>query len=199
MEIPYTGEGIPDSEVGKLFRPFERLGQKAVEGTGLGLALSQRLVEQMGGKLCLESTSEAGSTFFIELQSAGTVASSPREAPTPEEPRVESVHERLRILYIEDTLSNIQLMERAMESSGDVELIVAEPVGKGCELAESYMPDLVLLDVHLPDEEGDVVLQKLKQNPKTAHIPVVVVSADATTIQVERLMAAGAKTYLTSP
>jgi CheY-like chemotaxis protein len=103
------------------------------------------------------------------------------------------------VLHIEDNLSNLKLVERILERRGDVELIAAMQGGLGVELAREHRPGLVLLDLHLPDIGGEQVLQRLRQDPATASIPVVIVSADATTRQVQRLLSAGATGYLTKP
>ncbi len=199
IEISDTGQGISESDKTKLFIPFERLGQQLVDGTGLGLALSQDLIRLMGGKLELKSTSFAGSTFAVKIHSCQPVIASDDSSPGTHTPRSTPIHEQIRVLYIEDNISNVQLMKRTMESIGDVELFLAITARTGLELAESRIPDLILLDVHLPDENGDVVLQKLRANPKTASIPVVIISADATEKQIDHLMSLGAKTYLTKP
>jgi PAS domain S-box-containing protein len=199
IQVSDTGPGISLENRAKLFVPFERLGEHSVEGTGLGLSLSQNLVKHMGGTLQLLDTSEAGSTFEIQLHVAPSLLSPDDSVPALDESSVGLADEPLLILYIEDNLSNIQLMERALKSVQGAELIVATRAQMGIELALTRIPDLVLLDVHLPDGNGAEVLRKLKAEPKSAHIPIVVVSADATDKQIERLIQAGAKTYLTKP
>jgi CheY-like chemotaxis protein len=185
----------------RLFDPFDRLGAERtdVEGTGLGLPLSIRLVEAMGGTINAESEPAAGSTLRLELDGAagptdhGEVRNAaPAAAEGPPS-------ERRTIVYIEDNLSNLKLVERLLDRLPDVRLIPAMQGNLGVELARQHRPDLILLDLHLPDLHGREVLQLLKRDPATASIPVVVLSADATPAQVERLRAAGAADYATKP
>jgi PAS domain S-box-containing protein len=197
-----TGPGIPPEKKARLFTPFERLGaeQSAIEGTGLGLALSQRLMQAMGGSIGVESAVEKGSTFWIELPRT----KSPLERlpvhkenngarPSNSEPTTRSV------LYIEDNLSNLALIEQMLAERPGTALLTTMQGKVGLDLARQHSPDLILLDLHLPDLPGWDVLSQLKADPTTRHIPVVVISADATKRQINRLMSAGASHYLTKP
>jgi len=197
-----TGQGIPKERLARLFSPFERLGaeQSTVEGTGLGLALSKRLVDAMGGTLGMESVVGQGSTFWVELALV--------EAPTERQDRLESglppdlqqagarVH---TVLYIEDNVSNLKLVERILSRRPGIRLLTAMQGGLGITLAREHRPQVILLDVNLPDLEGKEVLTQLRADPKTRAIPVVVISADAMQGQIERLLGAGARAYLTKP
>jgi CheY-like chemotaxis protein len=199
-----TGPGIPKEQLGQLFRPFERLGaeQTAVEGTGIGLALSKRLVEAMGGTLDVESTLGKGSTFFTDLPRAeGPVERFERlhQGGDPQAVPVAVSDHRHVVLYIEDNLANLRLVERIFAARPDVEVIGAMQGRLGLELAREHRPALVLLDLHLPDLNGEQVLHRLREDPLTASVPVVIVSADATPSQVRRLLTAGASQYLTKP
>jgi CheY-like chemotaxis protein len=207
IKVADTGPGIRQDQMGLLFTPFERLGAERsnVEGTGIGLALSRRLAEAMGGTLDVDTTYGQGSTFWVELPLVeGPVERHVRlngsyesNAATsiPEEPSVV----RHRILYIEDNLANLKLVETIFHDRPDIELIPASQGRLGVELARQHNPTLVLLDLHLPDIGGDIVLQQLRDNPATSTIPVIIVSADATVGQVQRLKSAGATAYLTKP
>ncbi len=189
--------------MGRLFIPFERLDaeQTMVEGTGLGLALSKGLTEAMGGTLGVASTVGEGSTFWVELP----VAESPLErvgrtddgvlAPT----ELEVSSETRIVLLIEDNLSNLKLIQHLLARRREVRFLSAMQGRLGLDLAREHRPDVILLDLHLPDIPGDEVLRRLQEAPETSHIPVVVISADATLGQIERLLAAGARAYLTKP
>ncbi len=199
IEVKDTGPGIDEEGVTRLFVPFERLGNQQAEGTGLGLALSRRLMDLMDGELFLLNTSEEGSTFAIDLHMA--IAPSVEVAMIEAQalPVPSDVERLLRLVYIEDNLSNLQLLERVFEKFGGIEFIPAMLASTGLQLVQDDLPDLVLLDLHLPDAHGFDVLAKLKANARTADIPVIVLSADATESQVSRLLAAGAISYLTKP
>jgi CheY-like chemotaxis protein/anti-sigma regulatory factor (Ser/Thr protein kinase) len=201
LEVTDTGAGIAPESMGKLFTPFERLDAAltGVEGTGLGLALSKSLTEAMGGNIGVESIMGAGSTFWVELASA--------EAPTvrldehdrealPAGPQYAAGH---TVLYIEDTASNVQLISRTLSLRPEVTLVTATHGEKAVELARFHQPGLVLLDMHLPDIDGEAVLERLKADPDTRHIPVVAISADAARPRINRVMQHGAYDYLTKP
>jgi signal transduction histidine kinase/CheY-like chemotaxis protein len=203
LKVVDTGPGISEHDQQLLFVPFERLGAELtdVDGTGIGLALSRRLAEAMGGTLGLESTVGSGSTFWIELPLVeGAVERYERLAPTAAPlPAGVPSPERRRILYIEDNLANITLVQRILAGRTDIELVPAMQGRLGLELAREHRPALILMDLHLPDVSGEEVLHDLREDPATRKIPVIVVSADATTGQVQRLQAAGASAYLTKP
>jgi PAS domain S-box-containing protein len=199
VRVEDSGRGIPADRVGQLFTPFSRLGAELtdVEGTGLGLALSQRLCEAMGGALRLESTGPAGSVFRLEL----TGAQSPLRAleETGTFAIAEAPHRDATLLYIEDNLANLSLVETILLSRPGWRTVPALQGQLGVELAREHLPDLVLLDLHLPDIPGDEVLRRLRADRRTANIPIVIVSADATAGSLERLRQAGADAYLTKP
>jgi signal transduction histidine kinase/CheY-like chemotaxis protein len=180
-----TGPGIPQDKISLLFTPFERLGaeQTNVEGTGLGLTLSKNLVEAMGGTLEVDTMAGAGTTFWVELQS--TAPPSPQTHAPPAQVVHRPVETRGKVLYIEDNLSNLRLIERLMRHRADLELIPAMTGALGIELAQQHTPDVVFLDLHLSDLPGDEVLGRLRNDPRTGTIPVVILSADATPGQIE--------------
>ncbi len=197
-----TGEGISDENQARLFTPFDRLGadQSAIEGTGLGLALSKLLAEAMGGTLTVESEPRIGSTFTVGLFRAEAPAEDPVAAqgdPVTRHPSGDAATET--ILYVEDNLSNLRLVERILVKRRNIKLMSAMDGAMGLELARQHRPALVLLDLHLPGMDGEEVLRRLKDDPVTAQIPVVVVSADATRSSVERLVRGGATAFLTKP
>jgi PAS domain S-box-containing protein len=204
IEVTDTGRGIRPEHLPLLFSPFERLDadQGDVEGTGLGLALSRRLAEAMGGTLDVSSTPGQGSTFWVELavvegpvEREVRLSGAPIDEPSP--PLAAAC--RHRLLYIEDNLANLRLVERVLARGPAVEVIAAMQGRIGLDLARQPHPAVILLDLHLPDISGEEVLQQLREDPATASIPVIVLSADAAPGQVQRLVAAGALAYLTKP
>ena len=201
IRVEDTGPGIAEDRRDQLFVPFCRLGadQMGVEGTGLGLALSQRLVDAMGGSLVLERSGDHGSVFLVELRwTRSPLHAAVQSAPAALEPQAGGAAP-VRLLYIEDNLANLSLIEALLESLPGWTLIPALQGQLGVELARDHLPDLVLLDLHLPDIPGDEVLRRLRADSRTARLPVVVISADAMPRSVDRLLAAGADAYLTKP
>jgi PAS domain S-box-containing protein len=201
LAVHDTGPGIPPEKRERLFSPFDRLGAEAtaVEGTGLGLVVSKRLTEAMGGTLELAGTAGQGTTILVDLPRAASPAR-PAERRAPAEPAPAPIGTGNRtVLYIEDNRANLGLMEDVLVYRPEVQLLAAMQGGAGLELAREQRPDVILLDVHLPDMPGDEVLRQLRADPRLRAVPVVVISADATPHQVERLRAAGAKDYLTKP
>ena len=204
IQVADTGRGISAANMAKLFVPFERLdvGDTVIEGAGLGLSLSKHLVEAMGGRIGVESELGKGTTFWVELPliqrtTAATERKLDARIPTVAElPRATAPR---TVLYIEDNLSNLRLVERILARRPEVTLISAMQGSIGLELARQHRPDFILLDLHLPDIQGDEVLRQLRADPGTAQLPIVMISADATDAQIERLRAAGASDYLTKP
>jgi PAS domain S-box-containing protein len=201
VRIEDTGPGIPADRADQLFTPFARLGaeQTEVEGTGLGLALSLRLAEAMGGDLLLESSGNAGSVFRLDLRPAEDPVSRAEDSALAPPAAGEGPRRAARVLYIEDNLANLALVETFLMPRPEWQTIPALQGLVGLELAREHQPDLVLLDLHLPDLHGSEVLRRLRADPRTAGIPVVVISADATHTAVQELLAAGADAYLTKP
>jgi PAS domain S-box-containing protein len=200
IKVSDTGPGIPAGMIERLFVPFDRLGAESthVDGTGLGLALSKGLVEAMGGAISAVSSPGSGAEFIVELRLAEAPSDRyERELQTDEDHGSISGH--TTVLYIEDNLSNLMLIERIFAGRPRIQLLSAMQGGLGIELARKHEPDLILLDLHLPDISGEEVLRRLRQDPVTRRIPVIMISADATQGQVKRLLAAGADDYLTKP
>jgi len=198
IAVTDTGRGLSDADQAKLFVPFERLdaARTGVEGTGLGLALSRDLAEAMGGEMGVESVLGEGSTFWVELAGAEPVA----VVETVTGDVATRAYDKPRqILYVEDLVANVQLVESILERRPGVRVIPAMLGGLALDLAREHRPDLVLLDLHLPDMGGDEVLRRLRDDPVTAQVPIVVFSADATSRQRDELLAAGATAYLTKP
>jgi len=202
VSISDTGEGIAPEDLPKLFRPFERIGaeQTTTEGSGLGLAVVKKLVEAMGGKLGVESTKGEGSTFWFEMPSGESqlnIISQSSKLPLLE-PGMENGAGL--ILYIEDNQSNIELMEHVLLVQRSGIQLVTDIYGKETlKLAIEHRPDLIMLDLNLPDMHGIEVLRSLKANEITHSIPVVIISADAMPKTIEELLKEGAKRFLTKP
>ncbi len=198
-----TGQGISPQNLQKLFTPFERLGASTseIEGSGLGLVLSQRLVTAMGGTLSVKSVLGQGTIFTVELVETDSPEEQLAKLPQGIQ-QLNTSHENqlsFSVLCIEDNPGHIRLLEVIFQGRPEVTLLTAMEGNVGLELARQHEPDLILLDLNLPDMHGKEVLARLQQSAITRDIPVVVISADATPNQVERLLNAGAKACLTKP
>ncbi len=207
ITVSDTGIGIGSEELKRLFTPFDRLGRESTgeEGTGVGLALSQRLIQLMGGRIEVESAPGVGSSFTVLLPLVKTVGLQPDELGSPAAGAVSSTatapgrYSQLTVVYIEDNLANVRLMEQLAARRRGVTLIHAMQGRLGLDLISSSQPGLILLDLHLPDMSGEEVLRRLQAEVTTKGIPTVVVSADASPGQIQRLLEIGASAYLTKP
>ena len=196
-----TGLGLPPEKVALLFTPFQRLGAErtSVPGAGLGLTLSKRLVDLMGGGIGVESEPGQGSVFWVELPLAQSPVENHAPAENGADPGTPPAGQRSVILYIEDNLSNLRLVEAILARRGNIDLIPAMQGTIGLELARQHRPHLVLLDLDLPDISGRDVFQRLRADPATSAAPVIIVSADATHSEIERMLGEGASAYVTKP
>ncbi len=197
-----TGPGIPEARQAELFKPFQRLVETGspVEGTGIGLAISKRLVEEMGGRIGVDSRPGQGSTFWFVLPRVTTIT--PAEAPPQygQSPTLPSKGPLGgTVLYVEDNATNARLMTHFCAALPGVRLLLAENAEQGLQLAQATRPDLLLLDINLPGVDGYQLLERLKAIPGCADIPAVAVSADAMPEHIERAQAAGFRDYLTKP
>jgi PAS domain S-box-containing protein len=197
-----TGKGITPEGIGRLFVPFERLGVEGegIEGTGLGLVYARTFVEAMGGALCVSSVPGEGSSFWVDLPRAPEAAEiiDVSSGFLDSLDTAESTGPK-RLVYIEDNASNRELIELALLRRPNIELIMAANGLQGVDAAVQHRPDLILTDLHLPDIPGDEVLKRLRREPVTADVPIVILSADATPSEIARLRALGADDYLTKP
>lgn len=204
LTVTDTGVGMTAAEIEKIFAPFTRLpAAQRTAGSGLGLALSKALTEAMGGTLGVRSEPGQGSEFWVEFPAAEN-ALLPVRNLTPGAGRNhdgDSVPgtQSPTVLYIEDNVANLQLVEHLFANRSDRRLLSATHGGLGLELARKQRPDVILLDVHLPDMPGAEVLRALREQPETAAVPIIVISADATTAQIRRFRALGACDYITKP
>jgi PAS domain S-box-containing protein len=203
ISVRDTGSGLPPEKLAQLFQPFNRLGQEAgsEEGTGIGLVVSKRLVELMGGDIGAESTVGVGSVFWIELQStraprlvaAATELTGVEPAPLHADPRTHT------LLCVEDNPANLLLVEKLLERRPDISLLVAKDGMRGVEMARAARPDVILMDINLPGISGLIALQILADHPETADIPVIALSANAMPDDIAKGLAAGFFRYLTKP
>lgn len=196
-----TGLGLTDEQISRLFTPFERLGAQGsgVEGTGLGLALSRDLITAMGGTLEVASSVGMGSTFTIELRLVEPTAVDSEVVEHDGSLDTRSYGATRTVLYVEDMVANARLVEAILKRRPDVTMISAMFGTMAIELANEHQPDLVLLDLHLPDMDGVDVLHHLRDDARTAAIPVVILSADASGVHADEIIAAGAELFLTKP
>jgi signal transduction histidine kinase/ActR/RegA family two-component response regulator len=204
ISVQDTGPGLRPEQVAALFQPFNRLGQESgpVEGTGIGLVVTKRLVELMGGTIDVSSTVGTGSVFFIELRSAALAAAA--RAPEAAEQRAAvAVHANEAtvptLLYVEDNPANLKLVEEMVRFRSDVRLLSAPDARLGIELARAHLPRAILMDIHLPGMSGEDALKILREDRRTAGIPVIAITADAMPRAVAKGLATGFFRYLTKP
>ena len=199
LRVQDTGLGLSAAQQAGLFQPFNRLGREAsqIEGTGIGLVISRRLAELMGGDLQVESQAGQGSTFALTLPlAAGLPATlAPSSADLPDAPR----QRQRKLHYIEDNETNIEVMRGVLALRPALQLTVSLLGLDGLLAVRRDQPDLILLDMHLPDVDGLELLHQLQRDPACMRIPVVVVSADATPDRIAQVLAAGARHYIAKP
>jgi CheY-like chemotaxis protein len=203
VSVTDTGAGLTPGMLAQLFQPFNRLGRErsSEEGTGIGLVMSKRLVELMGGAIGVESTVGLGSVFWFELNAA----TAPQLAVDPAKlvASVPAVIERaaaLRtLLYVEDNPANLSLVEQLIARRPDMRLLSARDGNLGIQIARANLPEVILMDINLPGISGLEALQILREDPVTAHIPVIALSANAMPRDIQKGILAGFFLYLTKP
>jgi PAS domain S-box-containing protein len=203
ISVKDTGAGLPPEKLAQLFQPFNRLGQEAgsVAGTGIGLVVTKRLAELMGGTIGVESTVGLGSVFWFELDAA----EAPRLTATAGDPELlvqppAPAGARPRtLLYVEDNPANMELVEQLIARRPDLKLLTAVDGTLGITLARDALPTVILMDINLPGISGIKALHLLREDQATAHIPVVALSSNAIPRDIERGLAAGFFLYLTKP
>ena len=203
IEVRDTGEGMTPDKLAQLFQPFNRLGKEesAEQGTGIGLVLTKRLVELMGGAIGVESTVGVGSVFWFDL----SLASEPLPAARADEltaapPADIQCDAPLRtLLYVEDNPENMTLFEALIAHRKDIRLLTAMNANRGIEIARAAAPDVILMDIKMPGMSGIEALEILREDPSTAHIPIIALSANAMPDDIERCLALGLFRYLTKP
>jgi PAS domain S-box-containing protein len=196
------GAGLPPDMLMQLFQPFNRLGREtsAEEGTGIGLVMSKRLVELMGGAIGAESTVGLGSVFWFELNSAAPQLEIDLAKPAAIAQAQVQQGARLRtLLYVEDNPANLKLVEQLIARRADMRLLSARDGNLGIQLARINQPEVILMDINLPGISGIEALKILREDPATAHIPVIALSANAMPRDIEKGLQAGFFRYLTKP
>jgi signal transduction histidine kinase/CheY-like chemotaxis protein/sensor domain CHASE-containing protein len=204
-----TGIGMSNLQLSQLFQPFNRLGRERLspDGTGIGLVISRHLVQLMGGTLEVSSEEGQGSVFTVTLPAVALDMALPpttvRPAATPSESALATKPIVRHVLYVEDNAANTAVIEAALSSRPQIKLSLAATIEEGLahvhDLVQGLVPELILLDVHLPDASGLDFLKLVKANPTTTRIPVIMISADATPEQIDACLKAGAACYLTKP
>ena len=203
VSIKDTGVGLSPEKLTQLFQPFNRLGQEGSgeEGTGIGLVVAKQLISLMGGEIGVESTVDVGSVFWFEL-----IAATAQVLPVHNiEPQVfvpskvnSNAPERV-LLYVEDNPANLKLVEQLIARRPDLKLLSAMTGTLGIELARTKQPEVILMDINLPDMNGFEALCILREDPVTTHIPVIALSANAMPYDIEKGKNAGFFHYLTKP
>jgi signal transduction histidine kinase/ActR/RegA family two-component response regulator len=207
LTVADTGPGISAADLDRIFVPFERLGaeQTAIEGTGIGLPLARAFAEAMHGNLIAASIPGEGTTFTITLPRSPDKAQAQAQAQANERvpaPRIapdDSAGDSIRVLYIEDNPANIEVVTRFLKTRPSMRLQSVTTGQAGLETATREIPDLILLDLHLPGLHGDEVLRRLRANPATVGIPVAILSAEASPAIIHNLRTRGVVAYLTKP
>jgi len=202
ISIKDSGAGLPPEKLVQLFQPFNRLGQEhgPEEGTGIGLMVTKQLVELMGGTIDVKSTVGVGSEFWIELIREATpqlvAGNSILAAPAS---RAQGSAALRTLLYVEDNPANLMLVEQIIEGHTHLRMLSAKDGNLGIALARAHLPDVILMDINLPGLSGIQSLKVLREDPVTAHIPVLAISANAMARDIEKGLEAGFSHYITKP
>ena len=196
-----TGKGIPPERQAELFQPFQRLGAEhsSVEGTGIGLAIAKRLSEAMQGSIGFDSVPGEGTRFWVDLPAAAGEVPPARDTAAPSEALACRTLRGRTLLYVEDNPANLRLVETILGTVDDVAFLSAPTPRLGLELAAAHRPDVIILDLNLPEMSGFELLARLQAMPETRHIPVLALSAAAIPRDVQAGLAAGFRHYLTKP
>jgi len=202
ISIKDSGAGLPPEKLALLFQPFNRLGQETgtEEGTGIGLVVTKQLVELMGGTIGMESTVGVGSEFWLELIRDDTPQlTAGNTTPAELTPQAQGNAVLRTLLYVEDNPANLMLVEQIIEGRPHMRMLSAHDGNLGIALARAHLPNVILMDINLPGISGYQALKILHEDPVTAHIPVLAISANAMPRDIEKGLKAGFFRYLTKP
>ena len=203
ISVRDTGAGLAPEQLAQLFQPFNRLGKEAgaEEGTGIGLVVTKRLVELMGGRIGVDSTVDVGSVFWVELSLTAAPQFAPEELEhsARELPYAAAGAPLRTLLYVEDNPANLELVEQLVARRGDLRLLSAAEGNLGIEFARAYHPEVILMDINLPGISGITAMKVLGADAATAHIPIIALSANAVPHDVAKALQAGFFEYLTKP
>jgi PAS domain S-box-containing protein len=198
-----TGPGLAPAQLAQLFQPFNRLGRESgvEEGTGIGLVVTKRLVGLMGGAIGVDSTVGVGSVFWIELSLTSAPELAAREVARAAQnlPRAHEGAPPRTLLYVEDNPANLELVEQLVARRADLRMMSATDGKQGVDIARSFLPEVILMDINLPGLSGIEAMQILRADPSTSHIPIIALSANAVPRDVEKGIEAGFFSYLTKP
>jgi signal transduction histidine kinase/ActR/RegA family two-component response regulator len=201
ISVRDTGAGLAPEQLAQLYQPFNRLGKEAgaEEGTGIGLVVTKRLVELMGGVLGADSAVGVGSVFWIELSLTAAPQVAVREAERAVRPQVSDGTPLRTLLYVEDNPANLELVEQLVARRPDLRMLSAADGNLGIEFARTCQPEVILMDINLPGISGIEAMSILRADPSTAHIPIIALSANAVPRDIEKALEAGFFNYLTKP
>jgi signal transduction histidine kinase/ActR/RegA family two-component response regulator len=203
VSVRDSGDGLPPEKLAQLFQPFNRLGKEAgiEEGTGIGLVVTKRLVELMGGIIGVDSTVGVGTVFWFELNLCAPpqLADGGAESAAFYQLSATAGAALRTLLYIEDNPANLQLVEELVARRPDLRLLSAADGSLGIALAREFVPEVILMDINLPGMNGIDVMKILRADPATAHIPIVAISANVIPSDIKKGMEAGFFRYLTKP
>jgi PAS domain S-box-containing protein len=202
VSIADTGMGIPADKQDKLFQPFQRAGQETgpIEGTGIGLVISKRLAELMGGTVGFRSAPGKGSEFWVDLPVDGSRSSGEGEERSGSEPAQYGGSGKKRlVLYVEDNPANVTFMRDVLGDFEGLDLATSPTAEMGIEIALARRPDLVIMDINLPGMDGLAALERIRAEPSIAKVPVIALTAAASERDRQRGLAAGFFRYLTKP